>query len=104
MLLLPRCNAFGAWYILPSLFRRRDCRGRCRDVWGAALGGGHLSGAVGGRGVTLGKYSMCGMNYYAKADDLVEVGERIKRARMEDPKDPCLALILSYPLFGIAAV
>eukprot|EP00978_Attheya_sp_CCMP212_P037988 scaffold183975_cov20-Attheya_sp.AAC.1 len=46
---------------------------------------------------------MCGMNYYAKADDLVEVGERIKRARMEDPKDPCLALI-SYPFFGIAAV
>eukprot|EP00978_Attheya_sp_CCMP212_P032305 scaffold125499_cov52-Attheya_sp.AAC.1 len=47
---------------------------------------------------------MCGMNYYyAKADDLVVVGERIKRARMDDPKDPSLALI-SYPLFGITAV
>eukprot|EP00978_Attheya_sp_CCMP212_P018621 scaffold51312_cov31-Attheya_sp.AAC.1 len=70
---------------------------------GAALVGGHLSGAVGGRRVTFGKYSMCGMSYYAKADDLVEVGERIKRARMEDQKDPCLALI-AYPLFGIAAM
>lgn len=70
---------------------------------GTTLGGGHLSGAVAGRGVTLGEYSMCGIHYYAKADDLIEVGEKIKRARMEDPKDPCLALIF-YPLFGIATI
>eukprot|EP00978_Attheya_sp_CCMP212_P029742 scaffold106741_cov24-Attheya_sp.AAC.1 len=54
---------------------------------GTALGRGHLSGDVAKRGVPLGEYLMYGMNYYAKADDLIEVGEKIKRARMEDPKD-----------------
>jgi hypothetical protein len=39
------------------------------------------------------------MKYWVKADEIIEAGEKIKRARMDNPKDPCLAEV-SISCFG----
>eukprot|EP00978_Attheya_sp_CCMP212_P033523 scaffold135567_cov49-Attheya_sp.AAC.2 len=39
------------------------------------------------------------MTYWVKADAIIEAGEKIKRARMDNPKDPCLAEV-SISCFG----